>query len=81
MYKGFVEILRQQPGKEFSMSEEKTSNDKMGLVIGGGTLLGGGIGAALGASKGDVTQGLWIGGMIGTGLGMLIALFTLKKKG
>tara|TARA_Y100001934_G_C12269705_1_gene734246 strand:- start:334 stop:489 length:156 start_codon:yes stop_codon:yes gene_type:complete len=43
------------------------------MLIGAGVILGGGIGAAIGVARPDLgtSTGLWIGGMIGLGLGML----------
>ncbi len=62
------------------MSEEKEDKERKGYVIGGCAILGAGVGAAIGVSKGDVATGTWIGSSIGIGLGLLAAAIMGSKK-
>lgn len=42
-----------------------------GQLIGALAVLGGGVGALVGTLTGELGSGIWIGGAIGVGLGML----------
>ena len=55
------------------MSDERDDkNENQGRLIGAGSVLGVGIGAAVGGATGDLGTGIWIGAVIGVGLGMLV---------
>lgn len=56
------------------MSDERDDkNENQGRLIGAGSVLGVGIGAAVGAATGDLGTGIRIGAVNGVGLGMLVA--------
>jgi len=48
---------------------------KGGQLIAVGSVLGVGIGAAVGTAMDDLSTGIWIGAVIGVGLGMLGSFF------
>lgn len=54
---------------------ETTRREKDGQLIAVGSVLGVGIGAAVGTAMDDLSTGIWIGAVIGVGLGMLGSFF------
>ena len=53
------------------MTKDKQEEKKSSSVYAAGSVLGVGIGAAVGYSLGDLGNGIWIGATIGVGLAML----------
>ncbi len=51
------------------MSDEQEK--KNASIHGAGTILGSGLGGAVGVATGDVFTGVWVGGLIGLGLALL----------
>ena len=57
------------------MADESGYNRRSGPLIPALSVLGAGIGAAIGAATDNLGTGIWIGGVIGVGLAMLIGVF------
>lgn len=57
------------------MADESGYNRRSGQLVPALSVLGAGIGAAVGAAADNLGTGLWIGGAIGVGLAMLIGVF------
>ena len=57
------------------MADESGYNRRSGQLIPALSVLGAGIGAAIGAATDNLGTGIWIGGAIGVGLAMLIGVF------
>ncbi len=57
------------------MADESRSNRRSGQLVPALSVLGAGIGAAIGAAADNLGTGIWIGGAIGVGLAMLIGVF------
>jgi len=55
--------------------EERGRKRNGGQLIAVGSVLGVGIGAAIGTAMDDLGTGIWIGAVIGVGLGMLGSFF------
>lgn len=53
------------------MAEENGGSKRGGQLVAIGSVLGVGIGAAIGTAMGELSTGIWIGAVIGVGLGML----------
>lgn len=53
------------------MSEPQPPRRNSGMLVAIGSILGVGIGAAVGAVTDNLSTGIWIGAVIGVGLGML----------
>ena len=60
------------------MSDHEDAAKKPGFIYAVGAVLGVGLGAAAGVAMDNVNQGLWIGGMIGVGLAMLVSFIRRK---
>lgn len=56
------------------MADESRSN-RTGQLVPALSVLGAGIGAAVGTATDNLGTGIWIGGAIGVGLAMLIGVF------
>ena len=52
-------------------SNEKSNSSQAGQIIAAGSILGVGIGAAIGSATGDLSTGIWIGAVIGVGAAFL----------
>lgn len=57
------------------MADEGGYKNRSGQLIPALAVLGAGIGAAIGAVTDNLSTGIWIGGVIGVGLAMLIGVF------
>ncbi len=57
------------------MADESGYNRRSGQLVPALSVLGAGIGAAIGAATDNLGTGIWIGGAIGVGLAMLIGVF------
>ena len=65
-------MLNEQVSEEVaSMSNDTQDDKKSGNIYAAGSMLGVGIGAAVGYSIGDLGNGVWVGAVIGVGLAML----------
>lgn len=53
------------------MTEPEGPKKNPGMLVGAGSVLGVGIGAAVGTAMDSLGTGIWIGAVIGVGLGML----------
>ena len=61
------------------MSDDRGNAENHGLLVAIGSILGVGIGAAVGWAVGDWVTGLWIGAIIGVGLGMLAMYIQMNR--
>lgn len=57
------------------MADGSGYNRRSGQLVPALSVLGAGIGAAIGAATDNLGTGIWIGGAIGVGLAMLIGVF------
>lgn len=57
---------------------EKPRNNNSGMLVAVGAVLGTGIGAAVGAIVDDLYTWIWIGAVIGVGLGLLGMFLTSR---
>ncbi|HEX6221180.1 MAG TPA: hypothetical protein VF115_08815 [Acidimicrobiia bacterium] len=57
------------------MSEPQPPLKNSGMLVGAGAVPGVGIGAAVGTAMDDLSTGIWIGAVIGVGLGLLGQFF------
>ncbi len=53
------------------MTDPERPKRNPGMLVAIGSILGVGIGAAVGSALGEMSTGIWIGAVIGVGLGML----------